>query len=54
MITLIEKYQKPLVMVAIFWISIMIQVLALNAFLISNNIFSGGFNGIAQLLSLLS
>jgi uncharacterized membrane-anchored protein YitT (DUF2179 family) len=38
----------------IFVVSVGIQVLALNAFLIPNNIFSGGFNGIAQLLSLMS
>lgn len=47
------NWRKSLLITAIFIASTAIQVLALNAFLIPNKVFSGGFNGIAQLLSLL-
>jgi len=47
------NWRKVLLTAAVFIASTCVQVLALNAFLIPNNVFSGGFNGVAQLLSLL-
>ncbi|KAA8381272.1 YitT family protein [Leuconostoc carnosum] len=47
------NWRKILLTSIIFLASSAIQVLSLNAFLIPNRVFSSGFNGIAQLLSLL-
>ncbi|WP_220739026.1 YitT family protein [Leuconostoc miyukkimchii] len=47
------NWRKVLLIAAVFLASTVIQVLALNAFLIPNKVFSSGFNGIAQLLSIL-
>lgn len=46
------KNRKLLLTALVFLGSSLIQVLAMNAFLVPNNVFSGGFNGVAQLLSL--
>lgn len=48
------NWRKVLLTILIFFASSVVQVVGLNAFLIPNNVFSGGFNGIAQLLSLFS
>ena len=45
------KNRKLLLTALVFLGSSLIQVLAMNAFLVPNNVFSGGFNGVAQLLS---
>lgn len=47
------NWRKVLLTGTVFAASTCVQVFALNAFLIPNNVFSVGFNGIAQLLSLL-
>ena len=46
------NWRKAMLITVIFLASAVIQVLALNAFLIPNQVFSSGFNGIAQLLSI--
>jgi uncharacterized membrane-anchored protein YitT (DUF2179 family) len=46
------NFRKIGLMTVAFILSGVIQVVALNAFLIPSNVFSGGFNGIAQLLAL--
>ncbi|MGX7051904.1 YitT family protein [Leuconostoc palmae] len=46
------NWRKVMLISIMFLASAIVQVLALNAFLIPNKVFSGGFNGIAQLLSL--
>ncbi|WP_294976531.1 YitT family protein [uncultured Leuconostoc sp.] len=46
------NWRKVLLIAVVFFASAAIQVLALNAFLIPNKVFSSGFNGIAQLLSI--
>ncbi|MBZ6002987.1 YitT family protein [Leuconostoc gelidum subsp. aenigmaticum] len=46
------NWRKVLLIAVVFLASTAVQVLALNAFLIPNKVFSSGFNGIAQLLSI--
>lgn len=45
-------WRKAWLIAIVFIASACVQVLALNAFLIPNNVFSSGFNGIAQLLAI--
>lgn len=46
--------RKISLMAIAFVLSAIVQVIALNAFLIPSNVFSGGLNGIAQLLTILA
>ncbi|MFR8086767.1 MAG: YitT family protein, partial [Leuconostoc gelidum] len=46
------NWRKVLLITVVFLASTAVQVLALNAVLIPNKVFSSGFNGIAQLLSI--
>ncbi|MCT4378789.1 YitT family protein [Leuconostoc falkenbergense] len=48
------NWRKIFLTAVVFIASSIIQVISLNAFLIPNNIFSSGFNGISQLLSLFA
>ncbi|GMA69284.1 membrane protein [Leuconostoc litchii] len=48
------SWRKILLTMLVFFASAIVQVVGLNAFLIPNSIFSSGFNGIAQLLSIFS
>ncbi|MBS9335840.1 YitT family protein [Fructobacillus papyrifericola] len=47
-----KKWRKVALTVIFFFVSVALQVAGLNYFLIPNNIFSVGLNGISQLMSL--
>ncbi|MCK8638742.1 YitT family protein [Fructobacillus fructosus] len=49
-----KKWRKIALTVVFFFLSVALQVAGLNYFLIPNNIFSVGLNGISQLMSLSS